>query len=66
MVIEAADKAGIYVGSVILAVDGRTVSQPVELVVAIRAKNPGQSVTLTLQDGSSTKSVKVLLAAGSD
>ncbi|MEO6822398.1 MAG: trypsin-like peptidase domain-containing protein [Candidatus Nanopelagicales bacterium] len=60
-----ADNAGISVGSVILAVDGRTVSQPVELVVAIRAKNPGQSVTLTLQDGSSTKNVTVVLAAGS-
>lgn len=60
-----ADKAGLTAGTVILSVDSRAVSDPVALVVAIRAKNPGQTVTLTLQSGSSTKDVQVVLAAGS-
>jgi putative serine protease PepD len=61
-----ADKAGIKAGAVILSVDGRTVSAPTELVVAIRAKNPGETVTLTLQSGSSTRDVQVVLAADAD
>lgn len=46
-----AEKAGIRPGDVIVAIDGRPVTQPDELVVAIRAHAPGDVVTLTLRDG---------------
>lgn len=46
-----AEKAGIRPGDVILAIDGRPVTQPDELIVAIRAHAPGDVVTLTLRDG---------------
>lgn len=46
-----ADLAGIKAGDVILAIDGRPVAQSDELIVAIRAKAPGEKVTLTLRDG---------------
>lgn len=46
-----ADKAGIKAGDVILAIDGRPVAQSDELIVAIRAKAPGDAVVLTLREG---------------
>ncbi|MFD2840919.1 trypsin-like peptidase domain-containing protein [Populibacterium corticicola] len=46
-----ADQAGIVAGDVILAIDGRPVAQSDELIVAIRAKAPGEEVVLTLRDG---------------
>ncbi|WNM25124.1 S1C family serine protease [Demequina capsici] len=58
-----ADQAGIKPGDVITAIDGRPVTQSDELVVAIRAKAPGDEVTLTIQSGDSTKDVVVTLAA---
>jgi putative serine protease PepD len=39
-------------GDVITAIDGVKVSDGTELVVRIRAKNPGDVVELTLLDGS--------------
>lgn len=45
-----ADRAGIKPGDVILAIDGRPVTQPDEFIVAIRARAPGDSVTLTVRD----------------
>lgn len=46
-----ADVAGIKAGDTILAIDGRPVAQSDELIVAIRAKAPGDKVVLTLRDG---------------
>lgn len=46
-----ADRAGIRPGDVILAIDGRPVTQPDELIVAIRAKAPGDAVLLTVRSG---------------
>ncbi len=56
-----ADKAGIKAGDVILAIDGRPVSQSDELIVAIRAKAPGDDVKLTVRSGSSERDIVVTL-----
>jgi len=58
------DKAGIRVGDVILKVDGRSVADATEMIVAIRSHTPGQTITLTVKDGSGTRDVQVTL--GSD
>ena len=59
-----ADKAGIKAGAVITKVDGRAVGNATEMIVAVRAHAPGDTVTLTVSDGSSTKDVRITL--GSD
>ncbi|GAA1853056.1 S1C family serine protease [Myceligenerans crystallogenes] len=46
-----AESAGIRPGDVILAINGRPVSQSDELVVAIRAMAPGDAVTLKVRTG---------------
>ena len=47
-----ADKAGLKAGDVVLAFDGKPVSEDGELVVAIRSRQVGEKVTLTiLRDG---------------
>nr|WP_286219336.1 PDZ domain-containing protein [Paraoerskovia sediminicola] len=59
----AAD-AGIEPGDVILAIDGRPVTQTDELVVAIRAMAPGDTVELTVRpggDASQERDVEVVL-----
>jgi len=57
------DKAGIKVGDVILKVDGRSVADATEMIVAIRAHTPGETITLTVKDGSGTRDVQVTLGA---
>jgi putative serine protease PepD len=42
-------------GAVITKIDGVKVNNGTELVVRIRAKNPGDEITLTLEDGSEVK-----------
>nr|WP_239073283.1 trypsin-like peptidase domain-containing protein [Sediminihabitans luteus] len=56
-----ADDAGIRAGDVILAIDGRPVTQSDELIVAIRAKAPGDAVTLTVRTGDEERDVRVVL-----
>ena len=56
-----ADRAGIKPGDVILGIDGRPVTHPDELIVAIRAKAPGDSVVLKVRSGSSERDVRVVL-----
>ena len=46
-----ADRAGIHPGDIILAIDGRPVTDPDELIVAIRARTPGETVTLRVRSG---------------
>ena len=58
-----ADKAGIKTGDVIVAVDGRAVSDATELIVAIRTHVPGETITVTVKDASGTHDVKVTLVA---
>ncbi|MBE7702375.1 trypsin-like peptidase domain-containing protein [Oerskovia sp. Sa1BUA8] len=56
-----ADVAGIRAGDVILAIDGRPVSLSDELIVAIRAKAPGDTVTLRVRTGDQERDVRVVL-----
>ena len=56
-----AEKAGIVPGDVIVAIDGRPVTQADELIVAIRAKAPGDAVTLTVRTGDEDRDVRVVL-----
>ncbi len=56
-----ADQAGIKPGDVILSVDGRPVSVADELIVAIRAKAPGDPVTLQVRSGKNEREVRVVL-----
>lgn len=56
-----ADRAGIKPGDVILAIDGRPVTASDELIVAIRAKAPGDTVTLRVRSGSGERDVDVVL-----
>ena len=56
-----ADAAGIREGDVILAIDGRPVTDPDELIVAIRAKTPGDTVVLRVRTGTDERDVRVVL-----
>jgi putative serine protease PepD len=57
-----ADRAGIRPGEIILAIDGRPVTTPDELIVAIRARAPGDAVTLTVRDDDGgTRDIRVVL-----
>ncbi|MDM8086194.1 trypsin-like peptidase domain-containing protein [Cellulomonas cellasea] len=56
-----ADNAGIRSGDVILAIDGRPVTDPDELIVAIRAKTPGDTVVLRVRTGDDERDVRVVL-----
>jgi putative serine protease PepD len=61
-----ADKAGIEPGDVITAIDGRPVTRSDELIVAIRARQPGDKVKLTVRRGSGERTVTVTLSASSE
>jgi putative serine protease PepD len=61
-----AAKAGIVIGDTIIEIDGKTVENADELIVAVRAKQPGDSVKLLLLANGSKRTVKVVLAASSD
>lgn len=56
-----AEAAGIQPGDVIVAIDGRPVTEADELIVAIRAKAPGDAVTLTIRADGSDRDVRVVL-----
>ena len=56
-----ADRAGIRAGDVVLSIDGRPVTEPDELVVAIRAHEPGDVVVLRVRTGDDERDVRVQL-----
>ena len=56
-----AARAGLQVGDVVTAIDGRKVTQASELGTAIDAKQPGDTVTLTYLRGGKTATAKVTL-----
>ena len=56
-----ADKAGLRAGDVVVKFDGRPVSSGNELVVAIRARTVGETVTLTIRRGGSERDVRMVL-----
>jgi putative serine protease PepD len=61
-----ADKAGIRPGDVITRFEGRPVTEPDQLVVAIRAKAPGDTVQLTVRSGGRERTVRMTLEAAVD
>jgi putative serine protease PepD len=58
-----AEKAGLQPGDIIVALDGKLVAGSSELIVAIRSKQPGDTVTLTVRRGGSRHDVRVTLGA---
>jgi putative serine protease PepD len=56
-----ADRAGIRAGDVILSIDGRPVTESDELVVAIRARTPGEAVLLRVRTDGVERDVRVVL-----
>ncbi|MBR8740576.1 S1C family serine protease [Nocardiopsis sp. MG754419] len=59
----AADEAGLSAGDVVVSLDGESVDSPDQLIAQIRARQPGDEVTLGVQSGGngSTEEVKVTL-----
>ena len=56
-----ADRAGIVPGDIILSIDGRPVTAPDELIVAIRARTPGDTVLLHVRSGTRERDVSLVL-----
>jgi putative serine protease PepD len=59
----AAQAAGVQTGDVIVAVDGAKVADSTELIVKVRAKSPGDTVTLTIQRNGQSVDVPVTLGS---
>ena len=57
--------AGLKSGDVITKVDGKAVGNATEMIVAVRAHAPGDTVTLTVVSGSTTKDVPLTLGSDS-
>ncbi len=58
-----AEAAGLQVGDVITAIDGKRVDSSLALVAAIREQKVGDSVTLSIVRGASASELKVTLTA---
>lgn len=53
--------AGLQAGEVVTAMDGRRIDSADALIAAVRSSDFGQTITLTLQSGDSTRDVEVTL-----
>lgn len=62
----AASSAGLRAGDVVVAVDGRAISEATELTAAVRQAAAGSQVTLTVERNGSTQEVKVTLGSAED
>jgi putative serine protease PepD len=58
-----ADQAGLEPGDVVLAIDGEAVEGSSELIVAIRSREPGEVVTLTVRRDGEERDYEVTLGA---
>jgi len=58
-----AQAAGLRGGDVIITFEGKTINAPEELIVAVRAKNVGDRVTLTYQRAGVNKTTSLVLIA---
>jgi putative serine protease PepD len=56
-----ADKAGLKIGDVVTAYDGKAITNADELTAAVFNAKPGEKVTLTIHRGAATKHVAVTL-----
>ena len=57
----AAEAAGIRAGDVIVAINGVPVTVPDELIVAIRARAPGETIRLTVREAGGDRDIDVVL-----
>jgi putative serine protease PepD len=58
-----AAKAGLKSGDIITEIDGRAITSPEELIVAVRAHSVGDTVSVTYKRGATTGSVSLTLTA---
>ena len=58
-----AAKAGLKSGDIITAIQGRPITSPEELIVAIRAQNVGDLITVTYKRGDVSKTISLTLTA---
>ena len=56
-----AEAAGLEAGDVIVAIDGEPVTSPDELIVRIRARAPGDEITLTVREDDADTDLQVTL-----
>jgi len=61
-----ASKAGLQTGDVVTKVNDRLITGGTDLIAAVRSYDPGTTVTLTIERGGSTKTLKVTLASAQD
>jgi len=61
-----ADRAGLKKDDLVVAVDGKKVEDSIGLIVAIRAHQPGETITLTYVRGGASEDVKVTLDGEAD
>ena len=61
-----ADRAGLKAGDIIVALNGKPVTNPDALVVGIRALDVGDKVTLTVRRGGKDEDVTMVLEASTD
>jgi putative serine protease PepD len=59
-----AAKAGMKAGDIITSIDGRAITSPEELIVAIRARNVGDTIEVTFTRGKEVKTATMTLTAG--
>jgi putative serine protease PepD len=63
---QPAEKAGLRSGDLVVAVDGKTITSSIDLVVAIRSHVKGDHLRLTVKRGSDTEQLTLTLDARSD
>ncbi len=63
---QPADDAGLRTGDLVVAVDGKTITSSIDLIVAIRSHVKGDHLKLTVKRGSDTQQLTLTLDARSD
>jgi putative serine protease PepD len=58
-----AEKAGLRGGDIVIALDGKPITGPEELIVTVRSKNVGDVVTVTYTRNGVERTVSVTLIA---
>jgi putative serine protease PepD len=58
-----ADRAGLEKGDIVLAVDGKPVSDGIGLIVAIRSHQPGETIKLTVRHDGQQRTLEITLDA---
>ena len=61
-----ADEAGLQPGDLVVAADGRRVTSPDELVVAIRDRAPGDTLIVTVERDGATEEFRIVLGSRRD